>query len=279
MHLRHLLLVAFLLPTIPLAAQQDGSGSGPASTSSGSDQGPVEVSSQEMALHAIHRSDPTYPSDARQAGVQGTVVLHVIINKDGTVKTASVESGPDMLRDAAINWVQQATYRPYLKDGEPVEVDTTISVNFNLGSSSSPNAVSETRDQLGPPQSPAIDALTNNATNRPVGPKGPVRISGGVMAGQIQSRVAPYYPAEARAKGIAGTVVLHAIIGKDGSIANITVISGPELLQSAALDAVKNWKYRPYLLNGEPTEVDTTIMVNFNLTRPKDVGNDNSPHY
>ena len=58
---------------------------------------------------------------------------------------------------------------------------------------------------------------------------------------------------------------LHAIISKTGSIANLSVISGPAMLQSSALDAVKQWRYKPYILNGEPTEVDTTVTVNFNL--------------
>jgi len=95
---------------------------------------------------------------------------------------------------------------------------------------------------------------------------GPARISGGVMAGLILAKVQPQYPVEARNAGVSGTVVMHAMIGKDGTIENLTVISGPAMLQTAAVDAVKQWTYRPYLLNGVPTEVDTTIVVNFNLS-------------
>jgi protein TonB len=94
---------------------------------------------------------------------------------------------------------------------------------------------------------------------------GPARISGGVIAGNIITKTTPVYPPIARAAHQGGTVVLHAIISKAGTIESLTVISGPAMLQGAALDAVKTWKYKPYLLNGEPTEVDTTIMVNFNL--------------
>jgi TonB family protein len=90
-------------------------------------------------------------------------------------------------------------------------------------------------------------------------------ISGGVMAGNILSRVAPVYPPDAKSAGIEGVVVLRAIIGKEGRIENLTVVSGPRELAVAALEAVKQWVYRPYLLNGEPTEVDTTITVNFQL--------------
>ena len=93
------------------------------------------------------------------------------------------------------------------------------------------------------------------------------RISGGVMAGNILSRVNPTYPKEARAAGVSGSVVLHAIIGKDGSIENLSVISGPDELRASAIDAVRQWTYRPYILNGEPVDVDTTITVNYQIAR------------
>ena len=96
-------------------------------------------------------------------------------------------------------------------------------------------------------------------------PKGPARISGGVMAGSIITKTQPVYPPIAKAAHVSGTVTLHAIISKTGAIENLTVISGPQMLVSAAMDAVKQWKYKPYLLNGEPTEVDTTVQVNFSF--------------
>jgi TonB family protein len=79
------------------------------------------------------------------------------------------------------------------------------------------------------------------------------------MAGQLISRVDPVYP-DTDAQG---TVVLHAIIGPDGTVQQLAVISGPPPLQSAATDAVRQWIYKPYLLNGNPVSVDTTITVNF----------------
>lgn len=92
------------------------------------------------------------------------------------------------------------------------------------------------------------------------------RISGAVIAGNILHAVPPEYPAEARAKHIGGTVVLHGIIGIDGHVKSLEVITPHnDLLAPAAMQAVKQWIYKPYLLNGVPTEVDTTITVNFNL--------------
>jgi protein TonB len=96
-------------------------------------------------------------------------------------------------------------------------------------------------------------------------PKGPVRVSSGVVAGMALSQPKPVYPPIAKAAHVSGAVVLHALISKTGSIQNLQVVSGPEMLRAAALDAVRNWKYKPYVLNGEATEVETTITVNFNF--------------
>lgn len=96
-------------------------------------------------------------------------------------------------------------------------------------------------------------------------PVGPQRVSSGVIAGLAISQPHPIYPPIAKAAHVSGAVVLHAVISKGGTVENLQVVSGPEMLRASALDAVRNWRYKPYLLNGEPTEVDTTITVNFNF--------------
>jgi protein TonB len=75
----------------------------------------------------------------------------------------------------------------------------------------------------------------------------------------------PQYPAIAKAARIQGTVVLQATISKSGTIENLRVLSGPPMLQQSAMEAVKTWRYRPYLLNGEPVEVETQVNVIFTL--------------
>jgi protein TonB len=92
-----------------------------------------------------------------------------------------------------------------------------------------------------------------------------VRVSQGVSAGLLVRKVSPNYPPLARQARIQGQVVLRAVISKDGSIENLTLVSGHPMLAPAAIDAVKQWKYKPYLLNGEPVEVDTEVQVNFTL--------------
>src|ERR1700688_1431872 len=92
-----------------------------------------------------------------------------------------------------------------------------------------------------------------------------VRVSQGVVSGLKVKDVKPNYPPLARQARIQGAVVLHALISKDGSITGLTLISGHPMLAPAAIDAVKQWRYKPYLLNGEPVEVDTEVQVNFTL--------------
>ena len=92
-----------------------------------------------------------------------------------------------------------------------------------------------------------------------------IRVSSGVTQGLVIKKVEPVYPPIAKTARVQGTVILAAVIGKDGTIQNLHVVSGHPLLTGAAMDAVKQWKYRPYILNGDPVEVDTQVEVHFTL--------------
>ena len=96
-------------------------------------------------------------------------------------------------------------------------------------------------------------------------PSGPVRVSAPIVEGLLVHKVTPVYPPIAIAGHIEGTVVLQATISRRGTIENLRVVSGPIMLQQAALNAVQQWVYRPYLLNGNPVEVETTVNVIFKL--------------
>ena len=107
----------------------------------------------------------------------------------------------------------------------------------------------------------------SHALPPPPKPVAPARIKqgGNVTAASIINQTKPVYPPLARQARIQGTVILHAIIDKDGNVAELQVVSGHPLLVQAALDAVKQWRYKPTLLNGDPVEVDTTITVTFSM--------------
>jgi protein TonB len=94
-----------------------------------------------------------------------------------------------------------------------------------------------------------------------------IRVGGNVQQANLIRKITPVYPPLAKQARIQGTVRFTAIIGKDGSIQNLQLVSGHPLLVPSAQDAVKQWLYRPTLLNGEPVEVITQIDVNFTLSQ------------
>jgi periplasmic protein TonB len=116
---------------------------------------------------------------------------------------------------------------------------------------------------------PGQGLMAGNAPVMPPPPRPatPVRIKqgGSVTAASLISQTKPAYPPLARQARIQGVVVLHAIISKEGQVSQLEVISGHPLLVQSALDAVKQWRYKPTQLNGEPAEVDTTIQVTFTM--------------
>jgi protein TonB len=116
---------------------------------------------------------------------------------------------------------------------------------------------------------PGGNPFANSAYKPPIvhqeQPHGPIAISKGVAEGMVVLKITPHYPPIAVASRTQGTVVLQAVISKTGTIENLRVVSGSPMLQQAALDAVSQWRYRPYLLNGQPVDVETTINVVFTL--------------
>jgi len=115
-----------------------------------------------------------------------------------------------------------------------------------------------------------LGGVIGGAGNAPPPPKVTpkrVTVGGNVQAARLVNRVQPIYPPLARQTRISGTVKLHAIIGKNGAVEQLQVVSGHPLLVQSALDAVRQWRYQPTLLNGDPVEVDTEIDVIFSLAQ------------
>ena len=119
-----------------------------------------------------------------------------------------------------------------------------------------------------------MDGLGNAGSSVFTGQSGPkvkvavpqkVSISSGVAVGLLIQRTPPIYPPMAKSARVSGTVVIQATISKNGTIENPRVVSGPAMLRQSALDAVKTWRFRPYMLSGEPVEVETTVNLNFAL--------------
>jgi len=207
----------------------------------------IRVSSGVMQGMVVKKVQPQYPGEAKAQKIQGQVVLKATIDKEGNVANLQLISGHPMLAPAAIEAVKQWKYRPYLLNGNPLEVETSVTVNFTLADAA-----------------PGEDVAADNPEGAQAASQH-ARVSQAVMAALVANKVQPEYPADARSQRIQGVVLLKAIIDKEGNVANLQLISGHPALAPAAIEAVKQWKYRPYQLNGEPVEVETTVTVNFTL--------------
>ncbi len=207
------------------------------------DQIPPAPLADSTKLEPIQIKKVAYPYEAQEKKLQGEVVVRILVSETGDVETAEIVSGDPVLAKSALDAVKKWKFKPFIKNGKRVEVSTKLPFDF---------AFSENINDEKVPRD------TKAAVQR-------VRISAGVSGGLLVHRVQPVYPPEARQARVQGTVVLHAIINKEGRIANLQLVSGPKELAQAAIGAVQQWRYRPYLLMGDPVEVDTEIQVNFQL--------------
>lgn len=203
----------------------------------------------------LKRVEPEYPMEARLRALQGTVVMTGTIAANGTVKDVKVVSGDPLLRAAAIAAVSQWKYEPYRVEGVATDISRTIPLNFTLGMGSDAD-----QHKL-PPGSDAEAKVVPPPLPPP--PVGVIRVSGRVMAAQLDKRVEPVYPADSIAVDARGPVVLLVTIKKTGEVGDVQFVSGPVRFQSAALDAVKQWRYRPYEVDGAAVDVQITVTLNF----------------
>jgi TonB family protein len=381
----------------------------------------VQVDADTASALIVQKAPPKYPDAARNAGIQGTVVLRVVTSYSGEVKEVTVVSGDPALAQAAADAVKQWKYKPYLVDDSPTEMETQVRIGFHLKTSLPPadpplgtfrdNVYSNDYFDISYPLSrdwvretdlmrgkmasegntrgtylllaavhipqdteplradssfivlavnrsgaPSPDeckqylqAIANDLHSRKEGqqkgdlsqlmiaghdfyrgdfefrhgadhrtflctpikdywlqwniagwskqaietavatlqsitpfpattppqpnpavaadPNVPkqVRVSSGVSTGLLIKKIQPVYPLEAKHDHIQGTVRLRAVINKTGDVVDLEVIDGPIELVVSAVNAVRKWKYRPYLLKGEPVEVQSVIVVNYQL--------------
>jgi len=218
-------------------------------------------------LELIKSVKAVYPLDARDKAPQGQVVLSVVISEMGDVEEAEVLSGDRVFWNAAQKTVKQWKFKPYIKDGKPVKVRVQIPINFAFAGKAEDMPVQKqaevTTPERGKTEPNAQGDVPGGITNMER-PKS-VRVSLGVAQGLLMHRVVPVYPPEARAARVQGTVMLGAIIDRQGMVKDLKVISGPPELRDSAIGAVQQWRYRPYMLNGEAVEVETQIQVNYAL--------------
>ena len=203
----------------------------------------VHVSGNAMAGQVISHPAPVYPQEAKDHRIQGTVVLKAVIDKEGNVEHLNVVSGPKELMQSALDAVSQWKYKPYLLNGEPTEVETTINVNYSLD-----NATPSSSPTPSPsPQS----SLTPSLLNHPL---------------RLIYRVNPEYTAEAKAAKIQGPVVLNLVVNQQGLPENVRVVRGLNLgLDTNAVVAVRQYRFEPAIVDGRPIVKSVNVEVQYRL--------------
>jgi len=191
-------------------------------------------------LEVSHSEKPVYPKEAKKKHLEGPVLVQFEVDETGNVVGAESKSGDPILAAAALDAIKKWKFKPFLRDGKAIRIRGEMPFMFGTG-----KYEIETTGPDGNPRRMVVEA--------------------GVSEGLLVHRVNPEYPSIARASRVQGAVVMKAVIGTDGSVKDIQVVSGHKMLIDAAVDAVKQWKYKPFLKDNVPMEVDTTITVNFSL--------------
>ncbi len=203
----------------------------------------------------IKQVAPVYPEEARKNGVEGIVILEVKTDEKGNVTDAKILRSIPELDRAALDAIRQWKYEPMVIKGKPFGIVFTVTVRFSLNGDKKKGNEN-------------VHAATGeiNLKDLEEFAKGAVLAGNEIKPPRLVKDVAPVYPEEARKNGIEGVVILAAKTNEKGEVTAVKVLTSVPALDKAAIDALKQWKYEPLLINGKPTPVVFTVTVRFQLT-------------
>jgi len=198
----------------------------------------------EYKLEPVAVPNVTYPPQARDGKIEGEVVVSMRISGAGDVIIVQIRKGDPLLAHAVEEAARRWKFKPVISGNKPIAVVAAASLRFVL--SDDHQRADGVVPEIGPASQPQ-----------------PVRVSEGVSSAFLVHKVKPDYPPEAKSAHIKGTVLLRVLIDEEGWVADLKLISAPKELAPAAISAVQQWRYRPYLLLGSPVEVATEVSLKF----------------
>jgi TonB family protein len=198
-------------------------------------EGAAKVKGEIPPPKLVKKVEPVYPEEARKAGIQGVVILEARTDVQGKVKDVMVLRSVPALNKAAIDALRQWVYEPLIIDGKPREAVFTTTVVFNL-----------------------------DGEKKGRGEKEAAGTTGQVVS-KIIKKVEPVYPEAARKAGVEGTILLEAKTDGQGDVVAVRVLKSIPELDQAASDALKQWKYEPYIVDGKPVGLVFTVTIRFAL--------------
>jgi len=198
---------------------------------------PLAVTADTLRHHRIGGTLPVYPEAAKMAGIQGVISLNVTVDEQGNVvEVKSWAGNAPVLAKAAVRAVKKWKYRPVLIEDEPFAFLGEVVFTFRLRKR----------------------AQVSEGGNSPVR-----RLACMVDTSGLLYSVNPEYPRVARIAHISGTVVLEMVINKQGGVEDVKATSGHPLLVQSAIDAVRQWRYQPYMVGHEAIAVQAHVVVKF----------------
>ncbi|MGI8783062.1 MAG: TonB family protein [Acidobacteriota bacterium] len=206
-------------------------------------QPPQQSTPQEKSKAAAGQMEPaevaqrtpvTYPMQAKEDKVHGEVVAQVTVDENGSAVDVEIVSGHELLREATAESLKQWKFFPARLDGKPVRSQASVEVHFVLKDSPSKSAE-------------------------------PLRLKADAAGPKLIHKIDPVYPAKAKRAGVEGSVILQVTINAQGEVSEVRLERGHELLKDAAMEAVRQWRYRPTLLNGNPIAVVIAVTIEFKL--------------
>jgi TonB family protein len=250
-----LFLLACTLARIPSALAQAPPNGPPAQTGQAavasatlpSEAKAPDAKSGEFNLEPIETPPATYPPQALERKIQGKVTAKFRVSQSGDVEYVEVPKDQPLLDVAAQDAIVKWKFKPVVQDGKPVAVICSAAFDFVLGGDG--KAARDVAQTIG---------------SASVFPER-VQLPKAVAKSAIVHSVPAVYPQGDMALRVEGSVVLQARIDKQGNVADLQFVSGPKQLVQAAMDAVKQRRYKPYSLLGQPVEVETQVQVDFSL--------------
>lgn len=193
----------------------------------------------------------------------GTAVVRVELGQAGDIREAKPVSGPEGLRPAALRVVRERKYTT-----TPTSDQARILHLAVIFAADNATVIGFSQvEHVANPRSARPAIPQDSAAGSPgcpiVGPPTGMQISQEAMQGRLVRKIAPVYPEEAKAKHIEGPITLVLLIDEQGRVIGASKRSGPDILALPAIDAVRQWEYQPYLLNGTPMKMNTSVIVNF----------------
>ncbi|MCJ7486058.1 MAG: energy transducer TonB, partial [Candidatus Aminicenantes bacterium] len=228
----------------------------------------------------IKKVEPIYPAEAKKAGIEGVVILEATTDLYGRIAGVKVLRSIPALDQAAMDAVKQWVYEPMIIGGKPRPVVFTVTVRFNLDDGKKPKVGGVVSGVSGGVQGGVVGGVTGGVEGG---------VSGGVAGGGISAQdltkfegdavravgkikppvlikeVPPRYPEVARQARVEGIVILEAKADEQGNVVDAKVLRSIPILDQAAIDAVKQWKYEPMLIDGKPRKIIFTVTVRFVL--------------